>query len=86
MKDRDVKSLLLAKKNRINRMVWAKEMKNKTLTFWKKVVFTDESKIKLSGSDGRVFVWRKSTEEWMPTCTLGTVKTGEALILVSEYS
>ena len=24
---------------------------------------TDESKIKISGSDGRVFVWRKSTEK-----------------------
>ena len=57
-------------------------MKNKTMTFWKKVCFTDESKIKISGSDGRVFVWRKSTEEWMPTCTLGTVKTGEASIMV----
>ena len=24
---------------------------------------TDESKIKISGSDGRVFVWRKFTEK-----------------------
>ncbi len=52
------------------------------MTYWKKVVFTDESKIKISGSDGRIFVWRKSTEEWMPTCTLGTVKTGEAWIML----
>ena len=57
-------------------------MVKKTMTFWKKVVFTDESKIKKSGSDGRVFVWRKSTEEWMPTCTLGIVKTGEPSIMV----
>ena len=49
------------------------------MTYWKKVFFTDESKI--SGSDGRVFVWQKSTEERMPTCTLGTVKTGEASII-----
>ena len=63
-------------------MQWAKEMVKKTMTFWKKVVFTDESKIKISGSDGRVFVWRKSTEEWMPTCTLGTLKTGEPSIMV----
>ena len=49
-------------------------MVKKTMTFWKQVVFTDESKIKISCSDGRVFVWQKSTEEWMPTCTLGTVK------------
>jgi hypothetical protein len=36
-------------------------MRKKTLAYWKKVVFTDESKIKISGSDGRVFVWWKST-------------------------
>ena len=29
-----------------------------------------------------VFVWQKSTEEWMPTCTLRTVKTGEPSIMV----
>ena len=52
------------------------------MTFWKQVVFTDESKIKISCSDGRVFVWQNSTEEWMPTCTLGTVKTGEPSIMV----
>ena len=38
------------------------------MTYWKKVgFFTDEWKIKISGSDGRVFVWRRSAEEWMPT-------------------
>ena len=26
---------------------------------------------------GCLFVWRKSTEEWLLCCTLGTVKTGE---------
>lgn len=69
-------------KNKKKRMKWAREMKNKTIAYWKKVVFTDETKIKISGSDGRVFVWRKSTEQWLPCCTLGTVKTGEASIMV----
>ena len=27
--------------------------------------YTDEWK--MSGSDGRAFVWRRSAEEWMPT-------------------
>lgn len=63
-------------------MEWAREMKDKTMAYWKKVVFTDKFKIKISGSDGRLFVWRKSTEEWLPCCTLGTVKTGEASIMV----
>ena len=57
-------------------------MKGKTVEYWKTVVFTDESKIKISGSDGCVFVWRKSTEEWLPCCTLGTVKTGEPSLMI----
>ena len=57
-------------------------MKDKEIVFWKKNVFTDESKIKTSGSDGRVFVRRKSTEKWLPCCTLGTVTTGETSIMV----
>ena len=76
------KKPFISTKNHKKMMQWAKEMVKKTITFWKKVVFTDESKIKIGGSDGRVFVWRKSTEEWMPTCTLGTVKTGEPSIMV----
>ena len=76
------KKPFISTKNQKKRIQWAKEMVKKTMTFWKQVVFTDESKIKISGSDGRVFVWRKSTEEWMPTCTLGTVKTGEPSIMV----
>ena len=63
-------------------MEWAKVMITKNLAYWKRVVFTGESKIKISGSDGRAFVWRKSKEEWLPYRTLGSVKTGGASIMV----
>ena len=57
-------------------------MINKNLAYLKKVVFTDESKIKISGSvDRRVFVWRKLTEERLPCCTLSSVTTGDASIM-----
>ena len=52
----------ISSKNKKKRMEWARVMRKKNLAYWKKVVFTDESKIKISGSDGRVFIWRKSTE------------------------
>lgn len=68
--------------NKKKRLLWARKLRNKTLRFWKNVVFTDESKIKISGSDGCVFVWRTSTEEWLPCCTIATVKTGEASLMV----
>ena len=72
----------ISSKNKKKRMEWARVMRKKNLAYWKKVVFTDESKIKISRSDGRVFVWRKSTVEWLPCCTLGSVKMGEASIMV----
>ena len=56
-------------------------MKDEEMVFLKKMIFTDESKIKISGSDGRI-VWRKSTEEWLPCCTFGTVTTGGTSIMV----
>ena len=52
------------------------------MIYWKKVVFTNESKIELSGSDGLVLVWCKTTEEWLSPCILATVKTSKTSILV----
>ena len=54
-------------------MEWAKVMIKKNLADWKRVFLTGESKIKISGSDGQ--------EEWLPYCTLGSVKTGGASII-----
>ena len=44
-----------------------------TVEEWGNIVFTDKSKVRLNGGDGQVYVWRKSTEEWLPMCTVGTV-------------
>ena len=63
----------ISSKNKKKRVEWARVMRKKNLAYWKKIVFTDESKIKISGSDGRMFVWRRSTEEWLPCCTIGLV-------------
>ena len=35
----------------------------KDFSFWKNVIFTDESKFNIFGSDGRVNVWRKPNQE-----------------------
>ncbi|GAV01877.1 hypothetical protein RvY_12516 [Ramazzottius varieornatus] len=48
----------------------------KPQTFWDNVLWSDETKINLFGSDGIVRVWRKPGEECAPSCTVPTVKHG----------
>ncbi|GFW01715.1 HTH_Tnp_Tc3_2 domain-containing protein [Trichonephila clavipes] len=45
--------------NQKKRLEFAKTHHLKTDNFWKKVIFSDESKFNIFGSDGRRTVWRK---------------------------
>ena len=44
--------------NRLKRLKYAKEMLRNPLDFWDTIVWSDESKSNLFGSDGRTMVWR----------------------------
>ena len=37
---------------------------NKDMDFWKRVLWSDESKFNLFGTDGKVMVWREPREEF----------------------
>ena len=58
------------------RLEYAKNYRKKPLDFWNKVLWSDESKFNLFGSDGRVIVWRSAREEFGPECAMPTVKHG----------
>ena len=47
----------LNKANRVNRLNHAKMYPGKRTAFWKHVLWSDESKYNLFGSDGKVVVW-----------------------------
>lgn len=47
------KKPFINKINRIKRLPFAKEYINQSNTFWKKVIFSDESKFNIFGCDGR---------------------------------
>lgn len=68
--------------NKEKRMEFATEYKNKTNEFWEKVIFSDESKFNIFGSDGRELVWRKKCEELNPKNTRKTVKHGGGGVMV----
>ena len=45
------KKLQMRAETRVNRLLWAKRRRNRTVADWKRVVFSDECKISLT-SDG----------------------------------
>ena len=76
------KKPLVNKPNRTKRIKYAKEMMEKSFSYWKDVLWSDESKFNLFGSDGKVMVWRSKTEEFSPQCTVPTVKHHGGSVMV----
>jgi transposase len=70
------KKTFISLKNKKARVKFGKEHISKDLSFWKTILFSDESKFNLHGSDGKGYVWRKVGEELNPKCMKGTVKHG----------
>ncbi|GBN99094.1 Transposable element Tc1 transposase [Araneus ventricosus] len=56
-------------------------MLNKPETY-RNVLFADESKFSIFGSDRRIMVWRRKNEELNPKNLVGTVKYGGGGVLV----
>ncbi|GFV25409.1 transposable element Tcb2 transposase [Trichonephila clavipes] len=50
--------------------------------FWNEVIFSDESKFNIFGSDGRRMVWRKPNTSHHPKHTTPTVKHGGGTVMV----
>ncbi|GBL80384.1 Transposable element Tc1 transposase [Araneus ventricosus] len=60
-------------------------MVDKEISFWQSVIFADEAKFNIFGSDGRITVWRNLNEELNPKNLLPTVKHGGGGIMVWEF-
>lgn len=76
------KKPLISEKNRKLRLEFAEMYKDKGLDFWKQVLFTDESKYNIFGSDGRAKVWRKANTALDPKHLVSTVKHGGGNVMV----
>ena len=70
------------KKNRADRLKFANEHKDWTVDDWSRVVWSDETKVNLTGSDGREYVRRRANEEFDPKCTKKTKKFGGGSVMV----
>ena len=54
-----IKKPYISEINRKKRLTFAKNMISKEESWWSDVIFVDESKFNISGSDGQHMVWRK---------------------------
>ncbi len=69
------------KKARLKKM-FAEDKQTKDMDYCNHVVWSDETKINLFGSDGVKRVWRQPGEEYKYKCVLPTVKHGGGSFMV----
>jgi transposase len=67
---------LLKKAHRVAHLKFARYHENWTVEDWKRVLWSDETKINRIGSDGRVYTWKKRGEPLSDRTTTPTVKHG----------
>ena len=61
-------------KQRQKRVAWAKEHVNWTIEDWSKVIWSDETRISIFGSDGMRYVRRRPKEDYLPECMTASIK------------
>ncbi len=61
---------------------FAEDKQNKDMDYWNHVLWPDETKINLFGSDGVKCVWRQPGEEYKDKSVLPTVKHGGGSVMV----
>lgn len=76
-----VKKPKLTERHKALRRAFAKNYKNWTFDDWKKVIWTDESKINLFGPDGPKFVYRKPNAAITDRDVISTMKFGSGKLL-----
>lgn len=68
--------------NRKKRLNYAKKYIDMPISFWKKIIWSDESKFNVKGSDGRKRVWRPAGKALNFNFMQGTVKHGGGSVMV----
>lgn len=69
-------------KNLKRRLDFTKEHLQKPLSFWKRILWSDESKFNMFGSDGKRYVRRPVNAAFNPRYTIKTIKHGGGSVMV----
>jgi len=76
------KKPFLSQKHRKHRLAWAKKYQHWTVDDWRLVVFSDETKINVWGSDGCKYYWSASGDPLKPHHIELTVKHGGGSLMM----
>lgn len=76
------KKPLLSKSHRKRQLTFALKYQHWTVEDWKRVIWSDETKINRIGSDGQEYVWKKAGEGLIDREVKGTVKHGGGSLMV----
>jgi transposase len=76
------KKPFLKKKNIEARYKWAKRHQHWTVEDWKKVIFSDETKVNVWGSDGCKYYWTRPGDKLQPHHLDLTVKHGNGSVMM----
>lgn len=76
------KKPFVSQANKCKRLEFANKYLKYTHTFWKRVIFTDESKFNVFQSDGRQIVWRRPNTSLDKENLQATVKYGGGSVMV----
>jgi len=76
------KKPFISKKNQKKRLQFARSYKDKDSSFWNSIIWSDESRFRVFGCDGRIKVWRKPGESIKMKNLNPTVKHGDGGIMV----
>ncbi|GFT24054.1 transposable element Tcb1 transposase [Trichonephila clavipes] len=68
--------------NRKRRLEFAMKYKNKPMDFWKRVIFSDESKFEIFTPPSIQKIWRKNKTALEPKNVLPTLKHGGGNVMV----
>lgn len=79
---RPYRGLVLTAPRRQQRMRWVITHGRWTINQWSQILFTDESRFSLSGSDGRSRVWRRRGERYSDACVVQRDRWGGPSVMV----
>lgn len=78
------KKPLISKTNQKRRLDFANKYKNKDISFWNNIIFSDESKFEIFGKRKPAKIWRTKNSEFAEQNLISTVKHGGGNLVFIE--